>query len=78
MIYQFDYCGRMIASHESYLAAAEWVNKHAYDLSDPRCGGLVQGAETIAFYCRFNDDLQCLRYPAYGFYFSTYSFLGDL
>lgn len=79
MIYQFDYYGRIVASHESYLAAAEWIQKCTpYDLADTLSGGLTQAAETIAFYCRFNNDLQCLRYPCYGYYFSEYSFMGDL
>ena len=73
MIYQFDGFGRMIASHETFLDAAEWINKHSYDLP---C--VITGSETIAFYARLNDELQCLRYPAFGFYFSSYSFLGEL
>ena len=78
MIYQFDAFGRMVASHETFLDAAKWIDKHTYPLDDPLCGGLPQAAETIAFYCRFNDELQCLRYPCFGFWFSEYSFLGDL
>lgn len=73
MIYQFDAFGRIVASHESYLAAAEWIKKHSYDLPY-----VVTASETIAFYARLNDDLQCLRYPCFGFWFSEYSFLGDL
>ena len=73
MIYQFDGFGRMVAAHESYLAAAEWIKGHTYDLPYP-----AVAAETIAFYARLNDDLQCLRYPCFGFWFSEYSFLGDL
>ena len=73
MIYQFDYCGRMVASHESYLAAAKWIKTHTYDLPYPAIA-----AETISFYARLNDEIQCLRYPAFGFFWSSYSFLGDL
>ena len=73
MIYQFDYCGRMVASHESYLAAAEWIKGHTDKLLSANAG-----AKIIAFYVQLNDDLQCLRYPCFGFWFSEYSFLGDL
>ena len=78
MIYQFDGFGRMVASHESYLAAARWLRKHTAYVSSRTTRGLAQAAETIAFNTRLNDDLQCLRYPCYGFWFSEYSFLGDL
>ena len=73
MIYQFDGFGRMVASHETFLDAAEWIKKHSYDLPYP-----AVAAETIAFYARLNDDLQCLRYPCFGFWFSEYSFFGEL
>lgn len=73
MIYQFDYFGRMVASHESYLAAAKWIKTHTYDLPYPAIA-----AETISFYAGLNDEIQCLRYPAFGFFWSSYSFLGDL
>ena len=73
MIYQFDYCGRMIASHETFLDAAKWIKKHTDKLLSANAG-----AKIIAFHVQLNDELQCLRYPCYGFWFSEYSFLGDL
>ena len=73
MIYQFDYYGRIVASHNSCLEAAQWIKKHSYDLP---C--VITASETISFYAGMNDDLQCLRYPCFGFFWSTYSFMGDL
>lgn len=78
MIYQFDCHGRMVASHVSTRAAAEWIQKCTpYDVAKT-----TQGVEDAALYiihcCHINDEMQALRWQAYGYYWSTYSFLGDL
>lgn len=78
MIYQFDYFGRMVASHESFMDAAKWVQKRtSYDMSKT-----TQGVEDAALYiihcCYINDEMQALRWQAYDYYWSTYSFLGEL
>ena len=73
MIYQFDYYGRMIASHESCLDAAMWIKQHTDRLRSANAG-----VKLIALCARLNDDLQCLRYHCFGYWFSGYSFLGDL
>ena len=53
MIYQFDYCGRMVASHESYLDAAKWIKGHTDKLLSANAG-----AKIIAFHVQLNDELQ--------------------
>ncbi len=79
MIYQFDLLGRLVASHKSYMDAAKWVQERtSYDVRNPLFGGLEYAAEVIADICRVNDDQQALRWLAYGYWWSTYSFLGDL
>lgn len=78
MIYQFDLLGRLVASHKSYMDAAKWVQERtSYDVAKT-----TQGVEDAALYiihcCHINDEMQALRWQAYGYYWSTYSFLGDL
>ena len=78
MIYQFDCFGHIVATHTSYIDAARWLRKHTAYVGSLTTGGIAAAIEKIAECCRLNDDLQCLRYPCFGFWFSEYSFLGDL
>lgn len=78
MIYQFDSFGRIMAAHETFIEAAAWINKHTGDLNVSGTGGLITAAERIADCCYQNDELLCLREQVFGFYYSGWSFLGDL
>ena len=77
MIYQFDLLGNLLRSHESSDEAVRWIDRYYYDVSGT-LGGLVEGAELIEYTVRLNDDEQCLKFSAFGHYWSTFSFLGDL
>ena len=71
MIYQFDCYGRMVASHETFLDAAKWIKK-----CTPQ--GIEDAVSYIITCCHINDEMQALRWQVYDYYWSTYSFLGDL
>lgn len=77
MIYQFDLLGNLIRSHSSSAEAVRWIDRYYYDVSGTP-GGLVEGAELIEYTVRLNDEEQCLKFSAFGHYWSTFSFLGDL
>ena len=80
MIYQFDYCGRMIASHETFLDAAKSIKKCTpYDVANNIYTWGIDGAALcIAQCCLSNDTLQALRWVCYGYYWSSYSFMSEL
>ena len=71
MIYQFDCYGRMVASHETYLDAAKWIKKCTQQ-------SVEDAVSYIITCCHINDEMQALRWQVYDYYWSTYSFLGDL
>lgn len=72
-IYQFDMYGRFVHSYQTAMDAAIWIKAHIYDLPY-----LFAGADLIEFTANLNDDEQCLRHKAFCYYWSRYSFLGDL
>lgn len=73
MIYQFDAFGKMVASHESFKDAAQWVQKRTSTTQ-----GIEDAVSYIITCCHINDEIQALRWQAYDYYWSTYSFLGEL